>query len=278
FTIATHAACRYLKRLHRKFGDWHLAWASYNAGEGRIARAMKRTGAKTYWQLVDKKAIPKETRHYVPKILAAAIIAKNAASYGFTDIQGQTPLTYDELRVRDALDLKRLARALRVTLRDLRELNPSLLHDMTPPRRKSVLRVPVGLGDKAKAWIAKVPPLKLVDLAHYRIRRGDTLSGIARRFGVSIASIRDFNSLRNVHSLKVGQKLVIPRGKKIPQTRTESRRTVVASAKERKHVVSNGETLWSISRRYGCTVEQLKQWNTIRGNGIRSGQVLAIRR
>lgn len=278
FAIATHAACRYLKRLHRKFGDWHLAWASYNAGEGRIARAMKRTGAKTYWELVDKKAIPKETRHYVPKILAAAIVAKNAERYGFTDVKGHTPLTFDELQVKDALDLKRLAKALRVKLHDLRELNPSLLHDITPPRRKSILRVPDGLGEQAQAWIAKVPPLKLVDMAHYRIRRGDTLSRIAQRHGVSIASIKDFNSLRNIHTLRVGQKLVIPVSVKRKRTNSQSHRTVVASSKERKHVVANGETLWSISRRYGCSVDQLKRWNKMRSTSIRAGQVISIRR
>ncbi|MEO0811239.1 MAG: LysM peptidoglycan-binding domain-containing protein, partial [Myxococcota bacterium] len=282
FVTATHAACRYLKRLHRQFGHWHLAWASYNAGEGRIGRALRRTGVGTYWELVDRNAIPKETRHYVPKIIAAAIIAKNAESYGFTNIQGHVPLRYDSFQVKDAIDLKRMSRAIGVSLNALRELNPSLLHDLTPPRRPSTLRVPEGHGEQAQAWIETQPPLKLVDLKHYRVRAGDTLSGVARRFGVSIASLKDFNALRSVHALRVGQRLMVPvnvGGAKVKSKgKTRKRRTAVAASRERRHVVSAGETLWSISQRYRCSVDDIRRWNRLRGSSIQSGQVLTIRR
>ncbi len=278
FVTATHAACRYLKKLHRKFGDWHLAWASYNAGEGRVGRALNRSGVGTYWELVDRHALPKETRHYVPKIIAAAIVAKNARAHGFTDIRAHAPLRYDRLEVKDAIDLKKLATALKLSLTDLRELNPSLLHDLTPPRRPSILRVPEGEGERVTKWIAEQPPLMLVDLRHYRVRRGDTLSGIARQHGVSIASIRDFNDLRSVHQLRVGQQLVVPVSVASKKTRKRSQRTVVAASRERKHVVTAGDTLWSISRRYRCSVDDIRRWNRLRGSSIRSGQVLAIRR
>lgn len=280
FITATRAACRYLNQLHNQFGDWHLAWASYNAGAGRVSRALKRSGSTGYWQLVDREALPKETRHYVAKIIAAAIVAKNAPRYGFGPIQGESRLYYDEFTVDRAIDLRRLAQALEVQVSRLRELNPSLLHDLTPPRRRSTLRVPEGLNEDAQAWIKEQSPLKLVDLRPYRVRRGDTLSAVARRFGVSIASLRDFNDIRSVHALRVGQKLVVPvrLAKKRRRSGNAARRTVVASSRERRHVVAAGETLWSISRRYRCTVPELKRWNRLGNHRIRIGQVLTVRR
>lgn len=282
FITATHAACRYLSELHRQFkGDWYLAWASYNAGAGRVTRALKRSRSSSYWQLVDRKALPEETRQYVAKIIAAAIVAKNADIYGFSPIQAETPLDYDELDVHRAIDLRRLARALDIEVDTLRALNPSLLRDTTPPKRKSTLRVPRGSVEQASAWIAEQPAMKLARLRPYRIRRGDTLTSVARRFGVSIASLKDFNTIASIHDLSVGQRLLVP----VRQTqrrspsgeRAQSQRTIVASSREKRHVVARGETLWSISQRYGCNVKQLKHWNRLRGPKIREGQVLTVR-
>lgn len=279
FEMATASAADYLNFLYRHFGDWHLAWAAYNAGEGRIRRALAKTGASTYWDLADlPRAISQETRHYVPKIIAAAIVAKDRERFGFGAVASLSALTWDKIAVSHPTDLRVLQRRLKIPLATLRELNPALRHDITPPGRSFFVRVPQGHGPTAVAWLEKNPPSRRLTYRQHRVQSGDNLHFIARRFGSTVAVLREFNGLRNPNLLRPGQTLIVPT---LARASTSSRsggaasRTIQRKPKL-KHVVTAGDTLWRIARRYGVTVKRLKAWNQRRGNRIRIGEVLSI--
>ncbi len=228
FVRATNAAARYLAQLHKEFGDWHLAWAGYNAGGGRVRRALARHNVHSFWQLQGKGMLAKETQHYVPKILAAAIVAKNRAHYGFVDTEFETPLTFDTVQLDSAVALNRVAREARTTVKRLRELNPELLFDVTPPQRHYSLRVPKGMGSPLSNWLASVPKAKRTSFSQHRVKPGDTLGGIARRYGSTIRAVSEFNGIRNARALRIGKRLLIPtRGR-------ASSRSRVAKAKSKK--------------------------------------------
>jgi membrane-bound lytic murein transglycosylase D len=177
FIRATEAAADYLGELYKQFGNWHLAWAGYNAGDGRIRRAMAKYGASDFWTLIEhRNSLAKETKHYVPKIIAAAIVAKDRERYGFTAIQPESPLIFEEVKVADAIDLKVLAEKLSITAEQMRDLNPALLYDITPPGRTMAIRVPQGRAAEATSIIAELPVTERLTYAQHKVRKGDTLS------------------------------------------------------------------------------------------------------
>ena len=292
FIKATHSAARFLTDLHRRFGDWHLAWAAYNAGGGRISRLMKRSGKTTYWELIDvKRGLAKETQHYVPKIIAAAIIAKNRKHFGFHEVEALPSLGWDEVPVDGAVELRRVAEHLGVSLRDLKTLNPSLLYDLTPPGRNFTLRVPEGRGEKTQAWLASLPAHERFRYNQHVVARGDTLWKIADALDTTVAAVQQFNGIDDPRSLRPGQRLLVPilagsmsrdRARAVaraPETKTKSRSARSSSRSQRprkRHVVSAGETLWSISQRYEVSVASLKTWNGRRSTQIGVGEVLKI--
>ena len=288
FIDATESAAAYLNDLYREFHDWHLAWAGYNAGGGRVRRAIARTGVKDFWAIVDAKALPHETRHYVPKILAAAIVAKNRAHYGFTSVEPLPALAYDEVTVDDAVALRVLSNRLSVPYEELEALNPSLLLGITPPRQRFTLRVPSGHGAAVSEWLASAERGDRMDYRAYQVRPGDTLWKIAAKMGSEIHVIREINAIRDPRSLRVGQQLIVPRVAVRANAGT-TRRTQVARrssppkarpaadrAARARHVVSAGETLWSISQRYNVSVQNLKQWNGRLTSRLGVGEVLEI--
>ena len=283
FVRSTEAAAAHLSYLYRTFGDWHLAWAAYNAGSGKVGRALARFGERDFWGLIEHpKALAKETVHYVPKIIAAAIVAKNAARFGFAPTEATEPLLYDEIEVKYATDLRLLAPGLGVSFADLSSLNPALLYGITPPRKIYALRVPRGLGSRALALLAEMSQESRLSYARHRVGHGDTLFGIARRYGASIAAIKEFNAIDNPRLLRPGLFLVIPAAAGAPargqQARGQSsaKAAVASTPPTTRHVVSAGETLWSIAQRYGVSVRRLKSWNDRRGNALAVGEILDI--
>ena len=278
FIRATEAAASYLAQLYGQTGDWHLAWASYNAGEGRIRRAMDKYGTRDFWHLIEyRKSLAKETMHYVPKIIAAAMVAKDPARYGFELGPVTDPLLFDEVTVRDATSLQAIASIGNLSVNTLRDLNPALLHDVTPPGRTMTVRVPQGKGEALTMALEGLPRSQRLTYHQHRVRSGDTLSAISRRYHSDIDAIKEFNRLVSSR-LKLGQELIVPAVPPQPsRLRNAAGPRGKAPGKPRaRHVVASGETLWSIARKYGVTVDRIKSQNQRRGNHLTVGEVLEI--
>jgi membrane-bound lytic murein transglycosylase D len=299
FVKATHKAATYLTDLYKEFGDWHLAWAGYNAGGGRIRRALKRYDVRDFWTLIEfKDSLTKETKHYVPKIIAACIVARNRAYYGFTSVKSEAPLAWDSVMVDDSVEMRLVAKETGVSLEELRVMNPALLYDITPPRRAWELRVPQGTGEAVTAWLAATPKKERLRYASYTVQRGDTLGAIAKRLGSTIPAISELNGIRNPRSLRPGQRLVVPSARKgKPDTFMVARadgaadrgpadrpasRVQPASSREMPnkpvatHVVAVGDTLWSIAQKYNVSLQDLRRWNAKQTSKLGVGEILQI--
>src|SRR5215510_11473031 len=194
---ATVAAAKYLKTLAALFsGDWHLALASYNGGPGRLQRAIKRSGADDFWALAGKpRILPRETREYVPMILAAIVIARNPSRYGF-EFETEEPTPYDEITLVQPVDLRRVAEWAETTIDVIQSLNPELRRWTTPIRDEEYeLKVPAGTADQVKARLLEAPSVALVSLKWYTVKRGETMQIVARKLGVRRADLAEANYL-----------------------------------------------------------------------------------
>lgn len=278
---STRAAAKYLKVLHGMFdGDWNLALASYNAGPGRVQRAIRRAGGvNDFWRLsASTRYLPRETRNYVPMIMAAILIARNPQLYGFHEIGVMAPFAYETVEVPDALDLKILAEWGGVTVDEIRALNPDLRRTSTP-RGGHALRVPAGTAASIERQMASADAL-FVQFTMHTVRRGDTLSAIARRYRVSVAELRDANELGTRSILRVNQTLLVPQrpaqGLPSPVAVTASTDGPEAAA-PLTYRVRRGDTLYGIARRFDTTVAAIKRLNQLRSNTINIGDRLTVR-
>ncbi len=212
---ATRAASRYLRELHDALGTWYLAWAGYNAGGEKLRRLVERRGTDDFWELSEGRGLAKETKHYVPKLIACALVAKHPKAFGFSDdeFSWQQPLAFDEVPVVEPTDLEVLARAAGVGVEEIRALNPELRRWCTPPASKEQpyrLRVPPGKRDTFLANIGKVSPRDRLTFRIHRVGRGDTLSRIAASYHSAPEAIALFNHLKNVRALRINTELAIP--------------------------------------------------------------------
>jgi membrane-bound lytic murein transglycosylase D len=227
---ATHAAAKYLKNLHEMWGDWYLAWASYNAGPGRVRRAIDQNETQDFWALHEAKgALRNETRGYVPKLIAAALISKFPERFGFTDVPFEKPLEWDEVQVPEATDIEVIARCAGTSPEEIQELNPELRRWATPPTfgKPYSLRVPRGRTAQFAEAYAKVKPSDRFTFRAYVVQRGDTLGHIALMFGTSVEAVMKANRISNARRLRPGQELVVP-------TPPGVRRPGVATASQRR--------------------------------------------
>ncbi len=304
---ATRAAAKYLKTLGKMFdGDWHLAMASYNGGPGRVQRAIRRSGRLDFWALsATSRYLPRETREYVPMILAAIVIAKNPAQYGF-DFEPERPLVYEKVQISDPVDLRLLAEWTNAPIDDIEALNPELRRWTTPVRSPNYeIKVPVGTGDAVRTRLAATPPESLNAFQWHSVKRGETLQTIARKLKVKTADLAEANSLSVRARVKTGQRLIIPRApttllaaqpanpapeavlaeaRPVQSRPVVSQQAMLASGPVRGeqqrvvYKVKRGDTLSSIARLFNTTVESLKSWNTrtVRGNRINIGDRLTI--
>lgn len=282
---ATRAAAKYLKTLSRMFdGDWHLALASYNGGPGLVQRAMKRTGADDFWELSQRpRALPRETREYVPMILAAIILARNPVQYGF-EVVPEAPRTFDTVALNKAVDLRRVAEWTGASIDEIQALNPELRRWTTPVRASSYqIKVPAGTGSDLEEKLAAAPPTELASLKWHTVRRGDTVASVARRFNVSRADLAQANRISVTSRLRAGEELLIPRSPTplLSQRPSEIRLAKAAQKDEgtRKltYRIRRGDTLSSIARQFNVTVEDLKAWNRLRGTRLAAGDTLSVR-
>ena len=301
---ATKAAAKYLKTLGNMFdGDWYLALASYNGGPGRVQRAITRARKDDFWELTKTtRYLPRETREYVPMILAAMVVAKNPSQYGF-DVAANQPLSYERVKVTNPVDLRRVAEWTGTPIDEIEALNPELRRWTTPVRTPAYeVKVPVGSGDAFRSRLAEVAPETLAAFQWHSVKRGETLLSISRKLGVKQSDLAEANYLSVRARVSPGQQLIIPRepttllAAKIdnpaPEPQIAESRLVIAQrasvspspagtaaeAQRFTYRVKRGDTLFSIARLYNTTVDALKSWNTrtIRGNRINIGDRLTI--
>ncbi len=276
---SARAAVAYLKDLYAEFRDWYLALAAYNAGEGTIRRAIARTGEADFWSLARTAHLRRETKNYVPAILAAIVISKDPGRFGF-DFEPEPPLLYETIRVEDAVDLRVLARCAGVDLATLRELNPALRRHQTPPGRASEVHVPAGLGEATLAALRAIPREQWVVYHHHRVRAGDTLWALARRYGVSVRAIQQANGMGSRTLLRVGHVLKVPTSHASTARVRQADRPAQARADghtAQVYRVRRGDTLWSIARRFGVTPQAIAGENGMSvGKTLYPGEALRI--
>ncbi|MBI4263698.1 MAG: transglycosylase SLT domain-containing protein [Acidobacteria bacterium] len=295
---ATRAAAKYLRTLHDLFdGDWHLALASYNAGPGRVQRAMRRSGRTDFWKLAaTTRYLPRETRDYVPLVLAAIIVARNPAQYGMT-IQPVDVPRRETVTLPGAMDLRRVAEWVGAPVQTIQDLNPELRRWTTPVRETDYdLKVPEGTADIVRVHLAESDPDALAPLNWHTVKRGETLLSIARTLKVNRTDLAEANYLSIRSKVAAGQRLIIPRAPTLllaanpepapttaalqasdaaPASNTAAPPTAAAQAAV-IYRVKRGDTLFSIAKLYRTTVASLKTWNRLRSNTIQIGQRLTV--
>jgi membrane-bound lytic murein transglycosylase D len=295
---ATAAAARYLSMLANMFdGDWHLVLASYNGGPGRVQRAMKIGKRTDFWTLSAKPTLlPRETREYVPMILAAIVIARSPAEYGF-EFGPEPPPSYDTVTLPCPVDLRRIAEWTETTIDEIQALNPELRRWTTPVKdRAYTLRVPAGSANVVSARLEASTGADLASLRYYTVKRGDTIATIAKKLGVGRADLADANYLKTSARLSVGQQLLVPNEAAAPMAARTERAAPVAEPQPAAtdavvaavewtpssdlvktfYQVKAGDTLAAIARTFRTTVASLQTWNGIAGTQIRAGERLTI--
>ena len=275
FEKSTHAAAQYLKDLHGKFDDWYLAFASYNCGSGRVRKAIKRNGSTDYWKL---SRLPGETRNYVPNIMAAIFIATNPQRYGFT-VTPESEMNWTVKDLNKSLSLEVLSEISGIEVKQLQAFNPELRQGTIPPLKENEtyrFRLPEGFNEifdslYSKIEIEKVEEIVFID---HKVKRGESLWLISRKYGVRIKDIVAINKLGNAKYIRPGQRLQIP-----TEGYAEYRKTsMVNSSKSTKlyHTVKRGDTLSEIAMKYRTSIRKVKKWNGLRSNRIYIGQKLKI--
>jgi membrane-bound lytic murein transglycosylase D len=293
FVKATVAAADYFKGLYNLFGSWYLAIASYNVGENRIKNLVMKYHTRDFWKLAQMKRLPKETKNYIPKFLAARMIAKDPAKYGFTDIQYMPAIEFSEIELGHSVDMKRLAQEMNIDYDELKDLNPAFKKGIALDKSGHlILRVPKDTGDRAKAaavfaLVKDRNQLKVVDddeISFYRVKNGENLGKIAKKFHTTTRRLRALNNLGSRTRIVAGKKLKVPGDSVVGLSRSEmakhrkkrSTRNIAESktskvSDRRVHVVRRGESIAQIAQHYSVSVSTL-----IHNNQILRHQRLAV--
>jgi membrane-bound lytic murein transglycosylase D len=293
---STVAAARYLKHLYSIFGDWPLALASYNAGEGTVLRAIRRQGTTNYWDL----RLPREAEEYVPQFMAVLAISRDPKSYGFETVDLDEPMEFDEVAFKGAIDIRSLAKLAGCTVEELRQLNPQILrHAVRGRDGVTTLRVPRGKGETLLQRLQEGADLPAVDLTlKHRVRRGETLQRIANHYRVSARRLALANGIGRKRPLRRGMVLTVPASLSspppkileagdprastayVPQRRLRPVTTLGAKSTAEGRVtvtVKKGETLATIAERYGVSSADIMRWNHLKNSRVRRGMRLKIR-
>jgi membrane-bound lytic murein transglycosylase D len=234
---STEAAANYLRDLYEMFGSWNLAMAAYNAGEGKILRALNRSKSDDYWSLLNTRYIKNETKEYVPKFIAAKLIATDPHTYGFVDQEYHPPLTYDEVIIDKPIDLETAAACAQTTLETISELNPELRRWSTPPNVPVyTLRIPSGKKDKFEENLSAIPEEERFSIVAYTVKKGDTIKKISNKSGIPVNVILELNDDRGLKPLKAGEKIYLPPQEKFYPDRDDKAeaKKVVSKAKKVK--------------------------------------------
>ena len=262
---ATRAAAQHLRDLYGLFGDWYLAMAAYNCGPGNVQKGVERTGYADFWELYRRNVLPRETKNYVPIIVALTLIAKDAAHYGVQTELDQ-PIPFDVVKPGRAIDLRLVAETIDVDAETLRSLNPSLLRMATPDDPTFELHLPKGTAQKFSAEIADIPPEKWVSWRRHRVEAGETLTALAKKYHVTAPAIAAANSLGRTDVLSPGDKLIIPASQPVSETKSRLLR----------YRVRKGDTLGGIADQFSVSPEELRKWNGLKTARVSRGMVLRV--
>ncbi|MCB2188240.1 MAG: LysM peptidoglycan-binding domain-containing protein [Deltaproteobacteria bacterium] len=305
---STRAAAAYLSKLFEQFGSWYLAAAAYNAGEAKIQKALDRYKAEDFWSISQSRQqyLKKETKQYVPKMIAAALIAKDPAKYGFPAVDYQEPLAYDEVQVDPGTSLAVAAKLAGINSSDLKDLNPELRRWCTPPTAGVyTLRIPQGgrasfetayasLPSSARQARLQAPPHQVT------VQSGDTLQRIASLYRVNLSDLRAMNTHLDPRRLQVGQRVVLPGGSAQAddddedQASARSKVRLASKSREQRALkvdtyppgrrgsqkitvnVAKGDSLWTIAQNYNLDHRQIRRWNGLKSSQLSPGQSLVL--
>ena len=286
---ATRAAAHHLKDLYAEFGDWYLAMAAYNSGPGTVQSAVKRTGYADFWELYRRNVLPKETRNYVPIILAVTIMAKNPAQYGLDSVVKEKPVPYDTVKIDYPIDLRLAAECVDATAEQLLDLNPSLLRMTTPKVTDKVtnevaaqvrgenrgfeLHLPAGTADRFQTAVAAIPADKRVWWRYHKVQPGESLAAIARTYHTTPQAIAAANEL----GLGSGNDALVPEARLIipiaPGKATDSSTYARATT---RYKVRKGDTVESVAENFGVSEKMVRGWNHLKGSSLAGRKVLYI--
>jgi membrane-bound lytic murein transglycosylase D len=268
---STRAAARHLRDLYAQFGDWYLAMAAYNSGPGTVQAAVKRTGYADFWELYRRNVLPKETRNYVPIILAVTIVTKNLSQYGFDDVSMDEPAAYDSVTINYPVDLRLVAECVDATVAQLQELNPSLLRLTTPRDGTFELHLPAGTKNQYQTAIGEIPKDMRLWWRYHKVQPGDTLASLSRSYHMPVKTIAAANHLEGTE-LEGGAKLIIPvpAGKHPFDNATYARRIT-------RYRVRKGDTVETVAENFGVSAQMVRRWNGLHGgDSLRGRRVLAL--
>ncbi len=266
---STHAAIAYLKELHEIFGDWPTVLAAYNCGEGRVLRTIRKQNVSyldDFWDLYQR--LPRETARYVPKFMATLHILNNMEKYGMKDIVLDEPMRFDIQRISKQSYLKDISSTIHLQENTLTDLNPELRYKLLPPEEYP-LKIPVGTKEKLIASIANIPEYAQTHpgLAYHRVRPGETLSTIARRYNTNVNTIARYNNIYRKNYIAAGKILKIPQSGKI--SGNEESKIIT-------YYVRRGDSLWTLAKRYDTTTKKIQEFNRLKTVNLDIGQILKI--
>jgi membrane-bound lytic murein transglycosylase D len=261
---SSKAYALYMKTLYNQFGDWYLAMAAYDWGPGNVQRAVMRTGYADFWELYRRNVLPAETKNYVPGIIAAIIMAKNPTQYGLDKLVLEPPVVSDTVTVNSAVNLRLVSDVTNATLPEIVALNPSLLRMTTPRDMPFDLHIPVGTSGVFASRIKQIPEDKRDTWRFHVVHDGETLGGIATEFHSRASEIAETNGIAATDDLDAGDELAIPVV------------TLATPAHPRLYKVRHGDTLITVADRFNVSVEQLRRWNHLSSNAVRTGASLRI--
>ncbi len=268
---ATRAAALHLKDLYAQFGDWYLAMAAYNSGPGTVQAAVKRTGYADFWELYRRNVLPKETRNYVPIILAMTIVSKNLSQYGFDDVSMEEPAAFDSVSVSYPVDLRLVAECVNATPAKVQELNPSLLRWSTPKDGKFELHLPPGTTEQYQTNIAAIPQSMRLWWRYPTIHSGETLASLARTYHTTAKSIVEANHFEG-SELQPGEKVIIP----VAAGKHPDSDSVAYSRRIVRYKVRKGDTVEKVAENFGVSAQMVRRWNGLRGESLHGRRVLAL--
>src|SRR5579863_2384477 len=269
---STRAAAHHLKDLYSEFGDWYLAMAAYNSGPGTVQNAVKRTGYADYWQLYKRNVLPKETRNYVPIILAVTIMAKNPEQYGLDKVVTEKPVPYDSLKIDYPVDLRLVAECVDASASTLQDLNPSLLRLTTPKDREFELHLPVGTKDHYLSSITAIPPDMRVWWRYHKVAPGDTLSSVAHAFRTTPQAIVQANGLDGDQNLRAESELIIP----VAPGKHPTDEVASYSRRATSYKVRKGDTVETVADNFGVPPAMVRRWNHLKGDSLHGRRILYV--